>query len=211
MFSTSMLPFVKGCGTGAGLIIAIGAQNAFVLKQGIMKSHVFIVALLCAIIDAVLIALGVGGLGKLITSVPYLLDITKYGGAVFLFYYGFRAFRSAYVAGQGLQIDESFEHPTLKVTILTLLAMSLLNPHVYLDTVVLLGSIGAQFEELERALFAIGAMVASFLWFFSLAYGASYFAPLFKKPRAWRILDICVGVIMWVIAISLLWPQQTCS
>lgn len=211
MTTFSFFPFLHGCGTGAGLIIAIGAQNAFVLKQGILKSHVFTVALLCSLIDATLIVFGVGGLGKIITTTPYLPEITKYGGAAFLFYYGFRAFRSAYRASNSLKIDDSFEHPTLKVTILTVLALSLLNPHVYLDTVVLLGSISAQFDETERLFFAIGAMVASFIWFFALSYGAGYLAPIFKKPQAWQALDVLVGLVMWGIGISLLWFQPICS
>jgi len=211
MECTPIFPFLKGCGTGACLIIAIGAQNAFVLKQGIMKSHVFLVAILCSFIDAILIALGIGGLGKIITSTPYLINITKYGGAAFLFYYGFRSFYAALKSNNSLEIEEDFNHPSVKVTVLTLLAMSLLNPHVYLDTVVLLGSIGAQFEEVPRSLFAVGAMTASFIWFFSLAYGAGYLAPIFKKPIAWKILDTIVGVIMWGITISLLWPQSVCS
>ncbi len=203
--TNSYLPFATGCGTGACLIIAIGAQNAFVLKQGIMRSHVFTVALLCSIIDAALIALGVGGLGKIIASTPYLIMATKYGGAAFLFYYGLRAFRAAAQSPKLRVTQDTFDHPTLKATVLTLLALSLLNPHVYLDTVVLLGSIGAQFDPEERLLFALGAMTASFIWFFSLCYGAGYLAPLFEKPISWRILDALVGCVMWGIALSLLW------
>lgn len=211
MSTVTVLPLLKGCGTSAGLIIAIGAQNAFVLKQGLMKSHVFLVAILCSVIDAVLIALGIGGLGNLISSTPYLLDITKYGGAAFLFYYGAKAFWAVYSSSQAIRLGDDFNKPTLKATILTLLAMSLLNPHVYLDTVVLLGSIAAQFDEEERVLFALGAMMASFIWFFSLSYGARYLSPLFQNPRAWKVLDILIGIIMWTIAISLLWTHQSCQ
>jgi len=201
-------PFIEGCGTGAGLIIAIGAQNAFVLKQGILKNHVFITALLCALIDAILIYLGVGGFGSFLTKNMTLLMIAKWGGVAFLTYYGFRSFKAVFTS-QKLEMDEDFERPTLKITIMTTFAVCLLNPHVYLDTVILLGSIGAQFPYPERSFFAFGAMVVSFIWFFSLGYGARYLAPLFQKPIAWKVLDFIIGCIMWAIALSLiLWTQD---
>jgi len=201
-------PFIEGCGTGAGLIIAIGAQNAFVLKQGILKNYVFITALLCSCIDALLILLGVGGFGKLLTSNMTLLMIAKWGGVAFLAYYGFRSFRAVFTS-QKLELHGGFERPTLKVTLVTTVAVCLLNPHVYLDTVVLLGSIGAQFPFPERTYFTFGAMVTSFVWFFTIAYGARFLAPLFQSPRAWKILDFIIGCIMWAIALSLiLWTQD---
>jgi L-lysine exporter family protein LysE/ArgO len=196
-------PFVEGCVTGAGLIIAIGAQNAFVLKQGILKNYVFITALICAIIDAILISVGVGGFGVILTSNVILLTLAKWGGALFLGYYGFRSFRSVFKS-ESLKLDFTPERPDLKLSIITVLALSLLNPHVYLDTVVLLGSIGAQFLPHERIYFAFGAVVASFVWFFSLGYGAAYLAPLFRKPLAWKILDFLIGCVMWAIALSLI-------
>ncbi len=205
-------PFLEGCGTGAGLIIAIGAQNAFVLKQGILKNYVFITVLICAIIDALLISLGVGGFGAILTSNSLLLSLARWGGAAFLTYYGFRSFRAVFKS-ESLKLRSGSERLDLKMTIGTVLALSLLNPHVYLDTVVLLGSIGAQFPLEERFFFALGAMLASFIWFFGLGYGASYLAPLFQKPLSWKILDFLIGCVMWAIALSLvLWTQDcVCS
>lgn len=201
-------PFVEGWGTSSGLIISIGAQNAFVLKQGILRNYVFITALICSFIDATLISLGVGGFGAILTSNILLLSLARWGGAAFLAYYGFRSFRSA-LKTESLKLDRNAKPPNLKVTLITLFALSLLNPHVYLDTVVLLGSIGAQFPGHERLYFALGAMLASFTWFFTLGYGARYLGPLFQKPIAWKILDFLIGCIMWAIALSLLfWTQD---
>lgn len=126
-------PFVEGCGTGAGLIIAIGAQNAFVLKQGIMKNHVFVTVFICSFIDALLISVGIGGFGTLLTSNLILLAIARWGGAAFLFYYGFRSFRSVFKS-ESLKINTGPERPDLRMTLATVLALSLLNPHVYLDS-----------------------------------------------------------------------------
>jgi len=203
-------PFLEGCGTGAGLIIAIGAQNAFVLKQGLLKNHVFATAIVCSLIDAALIALGVGGFGAILTSNLFLLSAARWGGAAFLFYYGFRSFRAVFKA-ESLRLDGSRDRPDLKMTLVTALVLSLLNPHVYLDTVVLLGSIGAQFPASERLFFALGAMLSSFIWFFTMGYGARYLAPLFQKPVAWKVLDFLIGCIMWGIALSLLLWTQTCG
>lgn len=198
-------PLLQGCITGAGLIIAIGAQNAFVLKQGLLKNQVFVTALFCALADALLIALGVGGVGRILASNYELLFIAKWGGAAFLLWYGYRSFRSVF-RSKNLKASGS-DTPNLKETLLTLAALTFLNPHVYLDTVVLLGSIGAQFPSDERPFFAIGAMIASFVWFFGLCYGARLLAPLFEKPVAWKILDFGVGCVMWAIAISLLFSN----
>ena len=197
------IPLLKGCFTSAGLIIAIGAQNAFVLKQGLMKNQVFATALFCAFVDALLIGVGVGGLGSLFTSSPILLFVAKWGGAAFLIWYGYRSFRSIF-RSQALHLKAGNEdRPSLKATLLTLAAVSFLNPHVYLDTVVLLGSIGSQFTSAERPFFAAGAMIVSFIWFFSLCYGARLLAPLFQNPKAWKVLDFLIGCIMWAIALSL--------
>ncbi|MBS0272414.1 MAG: amino acid transporter [Proteobacteria bacterium] len=209
MNSFCLAPFIEGCGTGAGLIIAIGAQNAFVLKQGILKNHVFITALTCALIDAFLISVGVGGFGVILTSNALLLTIARWGGAAFLGYYGFRSFQSVFKS-ESLKLDLKPGRLSLKMSLGTALALSLLNPHVYLDTVILLGSIGAQFPKVERLFFALGAMLASFIWFFGLGYGAAYLGPLFQKPLAWKILDFCIGCIMWGIALSLLLWSQNC-
>jgi L-lysine exporter family protein LysE/ArgO len=202
-------PFIEGCGTGAGLIIAIGVQNAFVLKQGILKNYVFITVLVCAIIDVLLICVGVGGFGAILTSNLVLLTIARWGGAAFLVYYGFRSFRAVFKS-ESLKLESGQMRPDLKTTLGAVLALSLLNPHVYLDTVVLLGSIGAQFPISERLFFALGAILASFVWFFGLGYGASYLAPLFKKPISWKILDFLIGCVMWAIALSLILWTQNC-
>lgn len=196
------VPFLKGMGIGAGLIIAIGAQNAYVLTQGLRRNNQYLIAALCSLIDALLITIGVAGMGVLITSNPLLLDLAVWGGALFLFVYGFRAFRSA-LNPAGLMAEQDRGPDTLIKAVLTTLAVSLLNPHIYLDTVVLLGSIGGQYPAETRIWFGLGAVVSSFVWFFSLSLGAQWLAPLFRRPKAWRILDSFIGIVMWVIAISL--------
>lgn len=207
-----LAPFVTGCGTGAALIIAIGAQNAFVLKQGILGNYVFITALICSLVDALLICLGVGGIGTILTSNAVLLNVARWGGAAFLGAYGLHAFRSVF-RSETLELGAGSDKFDLKMTIGTVLALSLLNPHVYLDTIVILGSLGAQFQDYERVFFALGAIFVSFLWFFTLGYGAGYLAPLFQKPLSWKILDFLIGCVMWVIALSLiLWvPSCLCD
>ncbi len=200
--------FLQGFATCAALIIAIGAQNAFVLRQGIRREHVFVVALLCSFSDAFLVSLGVAGLGALVQKNPLLLSIAKYGGAAFLLVYGFFAAKRAWrPSGEALAIDANGRVATptsLKKTVLACLAFTYLNPHCYLDTVVLMGSLSAQFEGDLRWIFATGAVSASFAWFFLLAYGARLIAPLFAKPRAWRVLDATIALVMWAIAIGLL-------
>ena len=203
-----MAPLLEGFASGAGLIIAIGAQNAFVLKQGLLKNHVFATVLICAVIDALLITLGVAGFGKVLTSNYYLLEAARWGGVGFLSYYGFRSFQAVFKT-ESLNLKSSkSEVPNLKVSITTILALSLLNPHVYLDTVVLVGSIGAQFSAFERPYFALGAIVASFVWFFSMGYGARYLGPLFQKPLSWKILDFIIGCVMVLIALTLIFGMQ---
>ncbi len=204
--SASWFVFIQGFLTCAALIIAIGAQNAFVLRQGIKREHVFVVALMCSLSDALLVSLGVAGLGTLVQQNPVLLSVAKYGGAVFLLAYGFFAARRANrPSGESLSINGGNVAPTsLKKTILACLAFTYLNPHCYLDTVVLMGSLSAQFEGDLRWVFAIGAVSSSFVWFFSLAYGARLLAPAFAKPSAWRVLDALIAIVMFAIAIALL-------
>jgi L-lysine exporter family protein LysE/ArgO len=198
-----MSVWLQGFALGASLIIAIGAQNAFVLRQGLRRVHVFPTASICTLCDMALIALGVAGLGAVIAHSPLLIGLATWGGAAFLLYYGYRAFRAALRPG-AMELAASIPQPTyLRATILATLAISLLNPHVYLDTVILLGSIGARYPQEQRMWFATGAMFASLVWFFGLAYGATWLAPLFQRPAAWRVLDAAVGCIMWVIAASL--------
>ncbi len=194
---------LQGFGLGAGLIIAIGAQNAFVLRQGLERHHVFATAAICTLCDMTLIALGVGGMGSLVTRLPALAAAASWGGAVFLLLYGARSFRAAISPG-ALSTAGAADPPALGATLLAALGFSLLNPHVYLDTVVLIGSVGARFPPDQRVGFGAGAMLASTVWFFGLAYGAAQLAPLFRRPAAWRVLDVVIGVTMWAIAISLI-------
>ncbi len=200
-----MAAFWQGLGLGFGLIVAIGAQNAFVLRQGLKHQGVFLTALICVLCDALLITLGVAGFGSFVSSHPILTAIAAWGGALFLFVYGLRAFVSALKPGQ-LEADTG-EASSKHSVLLTALAVSLLNPHVYLDTVVLLGSLGGQFSGAARTAFGAGAVTASSLWFFGLAYGATRLGPLFRRPSAWRILDLVIGLIMWGIAASLVWGE----
>jgi L-lysine exporter family protein LysE/ArgO len=202
--SFSFAPYLQGLGLGAGLIIAIGAQNAYVLRQGLLRQHVFAIASICTLCDMILISLGVGGLGALISGAPLWLNLAAWGGAAFLLAYGARSFHSA-LHPSTLDAGENSPSPAgRREAVLAALAFSLLNPHVYLDTVVLVGSIGAQHPLPERPFFAMGAMTASVLWFYGLAYGAAWLAPLFRRPAAWRILDFVIGGIMWAIAASLI-------
>ena len=197
----TLIVVAKGFVTGAGLIIAIGAQNAFVLAQGLVLRFRFSIALSCALIDAVLIVVGVAGMGVLIADNPQLSRIAAWGGIAFLGVYGAKAFLSALRPGT-LDPDERGVK-TLGAALATTFAVSVLNPHVYLDTVVLLGSIASAEGAAGRWWFGGGAVTASFVWFFGLAYGASRLAPLFKKPLSWRILDALIGIVMWGIAATL--------
>ncbi|MEP2030959.1 MAG: LysE/ArgO family amino acid transporter [Paracoccaceae bacterium] len=192
--------FLPGFALSLSFILAIGAQNAFVLRQGLRRAHVFWVCLVCAVSDAILIAAGVAGFGALAEAVPWFESVMRYGGAAFLFWYGARSFMSAWKGGEALD-DSGPVEGSLQTALLTLLALTWLNPHVYLDTVVLLGSISAQYE--SRLAFGAGAVLASFVFFFGLGYGARLLAPLFVNPRAWRILDMFVGLTMWTIALKL--------
>jgi len=186
---------------GASLIIAIGSQNAFVLRQGLRGEHVLLICLTCALSDALLITAGVFGFGELVDHSPWIGPVARYGGAAFLFGYATLAFRSAWRGAGALQAAERAA-PSWKVALATCLALTWLNPHVYLDTLVLLGAASIRFEDFRSA-FAIGAVCASFLFFFSLGYGARLLQPLFAKPVAWRVLDAIIGVVMLLIAASL--------
>ena len=188
--------------SGAALIIAIGAQNAFVLRQGIRREHVLAVVLICAGADALLIAAGIAGLGALIQALPTALVAARYGGAVFLLGYGLIAVRRSLQA-QRLTVDSAVG-TSLGSAMATCLAFTFLNPHVYLDTVILLGSLASQRGVSGRWVFGAGAATASFVWFFSLGYGARLLGPLFAKPVAWRVLDALIALIMFALAGSLL-------
>jgi L-lysine exporter family protein LysE/ArgO len=174
-----------------------------VLRQGLLRQHVLAVVLICAVSDAVLISVGVAGFGALATALPWLEPVMRYGGVAFLAVYGFRALRSAWTSSGVLKA--SGEAGSLKSALLTCLAFTWLNPHVYLDTVVLLGSISSQYP--NKLAFALGGITASFVFFFSLGFGARLLAPFFARPLAWRILDALVGALMWAIAVKLLLGQ----
>lgn len=192
--------YLYGMSVSFSLILAIGAQNAFVLKQGLKKEFVFVVCAICAISDALLISAGVFGLGKLISQNPMIVTLAKYFGAVFLLWYGFRNFKSSLKPSTGLIAEGQDVKNFSKIIGLTL-AFTWLNPHVYLDTVVLLGSISAKFS--DKTAFMLGAISSSFIWFFALGYGARMLEPIFKNPKAWQVLDFIIGVVMWGIALML--------
>lgn len=203
MNQSSYQPLIYGFGLGASLIIAIGSQNAFVLRQGLRREYVFTVSTICFLCDMVLIALGAGGFGTVVASSPRLLVFALWGGAVFLFCYGIRSFRSAVKPGALMAEGEGKGREGRTAVVAATLALSLLNPHVYLDTVLLLGSLAGRFAGSGRILFALGAMASSFVWFYGVGYGARVLAPLFRRPVAWRILDILVGCTMWGIGFDL--------
>ena len=186
--------FFSGFSLGLSLILAIGAQNAFVLKQGIKKQHVFLVCIICALSDAVLIFAGVSGLGYVVERYQVIKTAALWGGFVFLSIYGLRSLYSAFSASHTLTSGDEEARGAAKTALLTL-AFTWLNPHVYLDTALLLGSVSTKFGE-RAGLFGVGAMCASFAFFFSLGYGARFLAPLFQKPAAWKILEFFVGVTM---------------
>ncbi|QHE90822.1 LysE/ArgO family amino acid transporter [Pandoraea fibrosis] len=202
--------FWRGMALGASLIMAIGAQNAFVLRQGILKRHVGLVVAVCAVCDMALIAAGVAGMGGLIAAYPSFLAAVTWGGAAFLFWYGLRAWRAALRGAGALQADGSHaatQEMTWQRAFVLVLMLSLLNPHVYLDTVILLGGIGAREASPGNVWFAAGAMTASVLWFTLLGYGARLLAPLFSRARAWQILDGIVGMMMWGLCAGLVAQQ----
>lgn len=194
--------FFQGLAISAGLIVAIGAQNAFVLAQGVRGAHRLQIALACASSDALLIALGVGGAGALIASQPALLALARWGGAAFLLVYAAMALRRAW-HGESMTLPADSQQSVWRVLLATL-AVTWLNPHVYLDTVVLLGGVAAQLPAQERFTFGLGAALASWLWFFALAYGARLLAPLFTRPASWRVLDTSVALVMLAVAYQLL-------
>lgn len=185
------------------LIMAIGVQNAFVLKQGLKRQHLFLTAFTCSLCDSVLIVLGVSGIEILTNDYPMFTKFMEWGGALFLVVYGLRSFWSVF---HPHTLVASLENPvpTSKMsTLLALLGFTFLNPHTYVDTFLLLGTIGAEQEPHEQIYFMIGAVAASATWFFSLTYGASKVSPIFKNPRAWQVLDTIMGCVMLSIAVSL--------
>ena len=193
--------FLPGFVLSLSLILAIGAQNAFVLRQGLRGLHVFWTCFACALSDAILITSGVAGFGTLAAQVPWFEPLMRYGGAAFLLWYGLQNFLSAWRGGQVLEAASN-GNTGLKATLLTLMALTWLNPHVYLDTVILIGSISSQYP--DKIAFGTGAAMASGVFFFSLGYGARLLAPLFARRQAWQVLDVIIGLTMWAIAAKLL-------
>lgn len=191
--------FVQGLVLSLGLIVAIGAQNAFVLRQGLRREHVGSVVLLCALADAVLITAGVLGMAQALGSHPALAQAMALAGAAFLAWYGWRALQRARTASQ-LQAAEGGTGLSHGAALAQAAAFTLLNPHVYLDTVLLVGSIGAQQPAGLQGWFVAGASIASLAWFSALGFGARWLAPLFARPRAWQVLDALIGLTMWVLS-----------
>jgi L-lysine exporter family protein LysE/ArgO len=194
-----------GLGVGLSLIVAIGAQNAFVLRQGIRREHVLPIVVICTLSDAVLILAGISGIGFVVAKAPVVLTIIRFGGAAFLIAYAALAARRAF-RREALRADANggVPRPSLRAAALTVLALTWLNPHVYLDTVLLLGSVANTHGESGRWAFGAGAVVASALWFCALGFGARFLGPLFARPLAWRVLDAAIAVTMLALGIRLL-------
>ncbi len=193
--------YLNGLLVAFGLIMAIGTQNAFVLAQSLRREHHLPVAAFCVVCDALLVAAGVFGLATILAQNPLLLSVARWGGAVFLLWYGTQALRRAFSTSS---LEQSASHTTrsLKAVMLSALAVTLLNPHVYLDTVLLIGSLGAQ-QSVPGA-YVVGAASASLLWFFTLALGAAWLAPWLARPNTWRVLDLLVAVMMYAVAVQLI-------
>jgi L-lysine exporter family protein LysE/ArgO len=194
--------YVTGLTTGLSLIVAIGAQNAFVMRQGLRNAYVFAVCLACGLSDAALIVLGVTSFRQIVALLPWFDPIMRYGGSAFLIWYGAGSLSSALRSSGALEASKA-ESSSFRQTLATCLALTWLNPHVYLDTVVLLGTISTRFPGREVS-FAAGAMTGSFLFFFSLGYAATWLRPIFAKPWSWRILETLIAITMWMIAVRLL-------
>ena len=199
---TSML---LGFGTGLSLIVAIGAQNAFVLRQGILRQHVLPIVLICGLTDALLEILGIAGIGFVVERAPVVLEVIRWGGVAFLLWYAWGAARRAMqpgvlVADEGDAAGAGSDAGSLKRAVLACLAITYLNPHVYLDTMVLMGSVGNAQGDPARWWFAMGGGVASIIWFAVLGYGARALTRFFATPRSWQILDWIIVVVMLVIA-----------
>ena len=203
VFASSAWPAaLAGLGLGLSLIVAIGAQNAFVLRQGLRLEHVSAVVAVCAFSDAVLIGAGVLGAGALLLAHPDLLTVVCLAGAAFLLTYGAMAARRVMRPAAALAADASGARTGLAVTVVTCLALTWLNPHVYLDTVVLLGSLSSTYDG-DRWWFGAGAMAGSLGWFAGLGFGARLLRPVFARPTAWRVLDLLIAIVMTALGVSL--------
>lgn len=195
---------LRGAMISGSLIIAIGAQNIFVLKQGLLKNHIFFVSAICFVCDFILMTIGILGIGTFISSNPLITNILALLGAVFLLWYGFCAFKSAIKGTSSLQVESHDpQNSRLMKVVLSTLAVTLLNPHVYLDTVVIVGGIAGTLSSEQKLAFLIGAICVSFIWFFGIGYGARLLTPLFTRKKMWVILDCFVGTVMFYIAYRL--------
>ncbi len=195
-----MFALLPGLLTGFSLIMAIGAQNAFLIRQGLTKKHVPLVVAICAVSDALLIFAGIGGLGLAVSKLPTLLEVVRWFGVAYLLWFAFKSAKSAFKTEQ-LNAGTG-QSGSLKQVVITTLALTYLNPHVYLDTVIFLGSIGNQFGE-NRWFFATGAAVASIIWFSLVGFGAKAAAGIMAKPIFWRVLDSLISIVMVSIAVML--------
>ena len=196
---------LRGAMISGSLIIAIGAQNLFVLKQGLLKNHIFFVSAICFICDFTLMSIGIMGVGTFISANPFITNILAILGALFLIWYGFNALKSAIKGTSSMQIEyQDTKNNSLLKVVLATLAVTLLNPHVYLDTVVIVGGIAGTLTSEQKIAFLIGAVCVSFIWFFGIGYGARLLTPLFKQKRMWVILDCLVGLVMFYIAYRLI-------
>ena len=195
--------FLTGLFLGLSLIVAIGAQNAFVIRSGILRNHIFYIALFCAISDSLLIILGIAGISFFLKDVMNEFSNIIFGfSALWLFSYGLLRIRSALINNY-ITVDNNSKSSSLLKAISIVAVFTFVNPHVYLDTMILIGSISQQFLDTNRIYFAIGACAASFIWFFSIAYGAKLLTPIMQKPSHWRNLDLLIALIMFVIAFNL--------
>lgn len=195
-----MISIFSGFFTAISLIAAIGAQNAYVIRQSLTRKHVLLVVVICALADAVLIIAGIAGLGALITSAPMLMEFIRWFGVAYLVWFGIKSVRSAFKI-QSLDAGTA-QSASRKQVVLSILGFTFLNPHVYLDTVILLGSIANQFQS-DRWWFGFGAMMSSVVWFFSIGYGAKAAARYMAKPVFWRVLDLVIAAVMFGIALML--------
>ena len=205
-YFSGVIALIAGFFSGLSLIVAIGAQNAFVIRQGLLRSHVALVVTVCSVADAFLIILGIGGLGTIIQSQPQALEFIRWFGVAYLIWFGVKSVRAA-LSHQSLDVKGENEKSAWKV-LLTVLTFTFLNPHVYLDTVILLGSIANQFSD-HRWFFAFGASLASVVWFTSIGYGARAASHLMSRPIFWKILDSAIAAIMFTIALTLAFYKFT--
>ncbi|RAX58589.1 hypothetical protein CCZ01_02045 [Helicobacter monodelphidis] len=199
-----MQTFLLGLSLSLGLFSSIGAQNMFVLKHGLMNQYIVWVCLVCVLMDFMFLFLGIMGAGSLFAKSPLFSQILAVAGIIFLLGYGILAFKNAYLGKSAMVVSLEQQKPPLKKILTQTILVTCLNPHVYLDTIVLLGGIGSVLEVNERLLFMVGCMLASCIWFSILGFGSKALRPFFENPTSWRVLDCVVGIVMFVIAFGLL-------